>query len=93
MDSMWVNPDIGVVAHVEMTDLFCGEANYTWVERIDVAILDHQSRLATVRRIKAALGVSGRPMRTTDYGDGLEMRDADRVVFVTYERCDQRREA
>jgi hypothetical protein len=43
----------------ELTDTFGGEANYSWVRRVEIEAPADISDLALVRRAKAALGLSG----------------------------------
>lgn len=68
---------------VEYTDTFGGHANYSWVRRATVAA---GSRLAVMRRAKAAVGLSGVRGRTSDFGDMVEFRPygVSAVMFVTW---------
>ena len=68
---------------VEYTDTFGGNANYSWVHRATVA---DGSRLAVMRRAKAAVGLSGVRGRTSDFGDMIEFRPygVAAVMFVTW---------
>lgn len=74
--------------HYELTDTFNGEANYSWVKRgkIECKPGENYSDLAAVRRVKAALDVSGVRSKTTDYGDWLEIRFPGQniVCFVNF---------
>lgn len=74
-----------MIAYVEMTDTFGGEANYSWVKRATVSA--EGSDLAIVRRAKKAIGLSGVKCRRSDFGDGIELRPACGdcwVVFITF---------
>ena len=44
-----------MVAHIEYTDLFCGEPNYCWVKRFDFDCTD-MADLQIIRRAKRSLG-------------------------------------
>jgi hypothetical protein len=43
----------------ELTDIFGGEANYSWVRRAEFSLPDNASDLAVVLRAKAELGLPG----------------------------------
>jgi len=66
----------------EMTDTFCGEANYCWVKRGEIAADSSVSRRAIVRRIKAWAGLSGARCRVYDHGDQFEIRPYGRHVVI-----------
>ena len=67
---------------IEVTDLFGGEANYSWVERSKLRVPDGISDLALVRRIKSAAGYSGIRGRTWVTGDSVEIRFPARCVVI-----------
>jgi hypothetical protein len=58
----------------ELTDTFGGEANYSWVRRVELEAPESISDLALVRRAKAALGLSGVRCERSNHGDMLELR-------------------
>ena len=75
--------------HVEYTDTFGGEANYSWVNRsvISVPEWDHFKgwdgngriepkgyRQFLMRKAKASMGLTGRRGVVTDFGDTIEFR-------------------
>jgi hypothetical protein len=70
----------------ELTDTFAGEANYSWVRRASVQLPENASRRAIVRAAKSALGITGAPCDTTDFGDmfSLRLRGACIVAFITF---------
>ena len=87
----------------EYTDTFGGEANYCWVKRgtVNVPELTHygydglfgytkadkaQSR-EIVRKVKAALGLTGVPCKREEWGDFIALypRGAATVVFISYD--------
>jgi hypothetical protein len=78
---------MATIAHVEITDTFGGDANYSWVERATFHCEDDVSDLAVMRRAKAAIGWSGLRGRTSNFGDGFEFRPYGMcaVMFVTFE--------
>ena len=75
---------------VEYTDLFIGEANYSWVRRAVVTVpeLTHygfdgsrgyakawkRARTRLMREAKRAMGLTGTRGVTTEYGDTIEFR-------------------
>lgn len=73
--------------HIEMTDTFGGDANYSWVKRASFDAPDTASRTALVRKAKALLGLSGIRTKTDDWGDmiRLDVQGACIVAFITWE--------
>lgn len=70
----------------EITDTFCGEANYGWVKRVSLQVpADSSDRLA-VRRAKKALGVSGLTHKKCGYGEGIELSfpGHNMIAFLSY---------
>ena len=58
----------------EFTDTYGGEANYSWVRRVELEVPDTLSDRAVVRRVKKALGLEGlRATRREHYGDFLTL--------------------
>ena len=76
------------VIQYEVTDTFCGEANYSWVKRgtIDTKEGEEFSDLAAVRRVKKAIGWNGVKCRTETYGDDITLRPigVNQVCFITF---------
>ena len=74
-----------MIAFVEYTDTFGGEANYSWVRRAEFDA-DGLSDRAIMRRAKLEMGLSGVRGRTYRYGDMLEFRPYGmcRAMFVTF---------
>jgi len=72
-------------AHVEYTDTFNGEANYSWTDRFSFPI-GTKSPLGIIRQAKKLLGLSNVPCRTYDHGDMIELRPAKSctVAFITF---------
>ena len=58
----------------EYTDTFSGEANYSWVRRETIAHVPGEKTPRTMRRAKAALGLTGLRGTTIALGDGFEFR-------------------
>lgn len=73
----------------EFTDTFGGEANYSWCRRVSLDLPDGLSDRAVVRRIKAALDLSGaRAARRDDYGDSIVLWGLGHtltVLFINWE--------
>ena len=67
---------------IEVTDLFGGEANYSWVYRYAIRTSGDMSNLALVRRIKSAAGYSGIRGRTWVAGEFVEIRFPARCVVI-----------
>lgn len=67
---------------IEVTDLFGGEANYSWVQRSKLRVPDDISYLALVRRIKSVTGYSGIRGHTYFSGDFVEIRFPERCVVI-----------
>jgi len=72
---------------VEVTDTFGGEANYGWVRRHELEVMDALSKHSLVRRVKKAIGWTGMRCLTVDYGDTVELRPYGQcqVAFITFE--------
>lgn len=72
--------------NIEVTDTFGGEANYSWVQRYTLDLLDTISNYALVRRAKREIGWSGKRCLTVNYGDMIEVRPYGEcmVAFVTW---------
>lgn len=75
--------------NVELTDLFCGEANYSWVKRATVTMpeLTHYGydgsnyakpnktyKRELMKAAKAAVGLTGVRGRVENYGDSITFR-------------------
>ena len=72
-----------MMAHVEYTDLFCGEANYAWVRRFDFDCAG-MTDLQIIRHTKKHLGISGnRAVRSINQCDLARYFDST-VLFITF---------
>ena len=72
-----------MMAHVEYTDLFCGEANYAWVKRFDFDCTG-MTDLQIIRRAKSELGISGkRAVHSINQCDLARYFDST-VLFVSF---------
>ena len=71
--------------NLELTDTFCGEANYSWVKRDTLDMPDNASRRMIVRRAKAWAGMTGQRCEVYDSGDMIDVRPRGHcvVLFVT----------
>ena len=72
--------------HCEYTDTFGGEANYSWVRRVNIPHREGEAQASVMRRAKAALGLTGARGVTTSFGDCFEFRPygVACVAFVTF---------
>ncbi len=86
----------------EYTDTFAGDANYSWVERGRVHVpdltaygydgshgytkADRRQARHIMRKVKAALGLSGIRGKRESSGDTIEFRPygSATVLFITY---------
>mgnify|MGYP007089351259 CR=1 FL=1 len=71
----------------EVTDTFCGEANYSWVQRGVIPKGTKEfSDLAAVRAVKKEIGWTGRRCKVSNYGDLIEIRPQGllQVCFITF---------
>ena len=57
-----------VTYQAELTDLFCGEANYSWLTRFEFTLPANATDRAIVRAAKLGLGLSGCRCRRSDLG-------------------------
>jgi hypothetical protein len=87
---MKYNADLTVkpttTVHIEVTDTFGGEANYSWVRRYTLQIPALSSNLSIIRRIKREIGWSGINCQVNNMGDMIELRRGAScmVCFVTF---------
>ena len=74
--------------HYEVTDLFGGETNYSWVKRgvIECKPGENYSDLTAVRRGKKALGWENVRCKKNDLFDMIELRPADSqtICFIEF---------
>lgn len=68
----------------EYTDTFAGEANYNWVKRAEFQLPKDASNRSIVMRAKKELGLTGARCKTSDFGEGFELRPVGycMVAFV-----------
>ena len=72
-----------MIAHVEYTDLFAGEANYSWVRRFDFDCIG-MTDLQIIRRAKKHLGISGkRAIHSINHCDLARYFDST-VMFISF---------
>lgn len=72
---------------IEVTDTYCGEANYSWVNRHEVWVLERMSSRERIRVAKAEAGWTGMRCKTENYGDSWTLYPSKllQVMFVTVE--------
>ena len=72
-----------MIARVEYTDLFGGDANYSWVRRFEFDCTD-KTDLQIIRRAKSELGISGkRAVYSINQCDLARYFDST-VLFVSF---------
>lgn len=75
--------------YAELTDTFGGEANYSWVNRVELDVPDSLTDVGIVRRVKAAFNMTGAKFSKRDnMGDGITLWYPDGncvVLFITFE--------
>lgn len=69
--------------HVEYTDTFGGEANYSWVRRVRFNAPADAPRSTIVRRAKAALGLTERHT-TEEWGDTIVLKFPGTIAFIDW---------
>lgn len=72
-----------MIASVEYTDLFAGEANYCWVRRFDFDAAG-MSDLQIVRRAKSELGISGKRSKHGWDGEDMARYFDSTVMFISF---------
>ena len=73
--------------NIEVTDTYGHEANYSWVKRHTLDMIDTLSNYAVVRRVKQHIGWNGHRCTTVNYGDMIELRPYGvcQVCFITFD--------
>ena len=71
-------------AHIELTDLFGGEANYSWIRGGTIEIAEGTARSSIIRRAKKELNIQACGT-TTDFGNMIEHRMHGTVMFINFE--------
>lgn len=69
----------------EYTDTFGGEANYSWVRRVQFDCEDSPSDLSIVRQAKKELGLTGVRCNREQWGEDIVLRPVGEatIVFIT----------
>lgn len=80
---------MAIIAKVEYTDTFAGEANYSWVRRAEFEC-DDMSDAAIVRKAKDLIGIAGKRSNSRSFngGDMLVRYFPCTVMFITFE-CEE----
>jgi hypothetical protein len=68
----------------ELTDTFAGEANYSWVNRVEFVLPADSTRRQIVSAAKRELSLTGVRCKTSDFSEGYELRPVGSctVAFV-----------
>ena len=74
-----------MIAQIELTDTFCGEANYSWVKRHEFetdGLTDNQ----IIRKARKLIGLDGVRTNKNDCGDMIQwnVSGACLVAFLTF---------
>lgn len=71
----------------EYTDTFSGDANYSWVRRVEFEAPDNATDALLMRRAKKALGLSGVRGRRETWGETIVFRPhgACTILFISPE--------
>ncbi len=77
---------MAIIAKVEYTDTYGGEANYCWVRRVEFEC-DNMSDVAIIRKAKDLLGISGKRANNRGFngGDMLARYFPCTVMFITFD--------
>lgn len=69
----------------ELTDLFAGEANYSWVRRETLELSEDLTDRQIIRRAKAALGLTGCRCKKESIGETIQLKPYGSltVAFIT----------
>lgn len=75
------------IIKIEVTDTFGGEANYRWVNRYELDLIEGESELKMMRRIKKVIGYNGVKCKKTDFGDMIKLKPRDfcTIIFITFQ--------
>jgi hypothetical protein len=71
----------------EFTDTFGGEANYSWVRRVEFSAPADASQRVVVAAGKAALGLTGVRCETIDCGDWYQVRPVGSCTVAFLRSC------
>ena len=74
------------VIKVEITDTFGGEANYSWVDRLEIAY-SNQSMRSILKTVRNHFGITCKLNKKEDYGDMIKYKFANACIcmFITWE--------
>lgn len=77
--------------HIEHTDTFAGEANYSWVIRKSFDSEDQTKASQIIRKAKSLLGISGIRHKKEDFGDTiiLDYPGICARTFITFQFDDE----
>ena len=69
---------------IEITDTFAGEANYSWVNRMELE--GDLSNRQILKRVREKFGITCKLRKTLDHGDMLryDFDGANVCMFVTF---------
>ena len=72
--------------HIEYTDTFCGEANYSWVKRFELTVPEELSDKTIMRIAKELCGLAGTRGQWYECSDSLKFvpANSNTVLFITF---------
>ena len=75
-----------MIIHVELTDTFGGEANYSWCKRESFELADTATRATIMKHAKRCVGLLGARGRVEHFGNVIAFRPFGicQVMFITF---------
>jgi len=72
---------------IEITDTFAGEANYCWVNRMEIDTVKTPSNREILKRVREEFGITCKLRKSYDTGDCIryDFDGAGVCMFVTFE--------
>lgn len=75
-------------AFIEITDIYCGEANYSWVKRFEFDIKENASDMAIIRKAKKVsewcIGAKHEKQSTGDYLT-IKPYGVNQIMFISFD--------
>ena len=70
-----------MTATIELTDLFCGQANYSWCKR-EVFDTEGMTERQIIREARKLIDITGAKTIKSDYGDSIRWDFAGRSIVA-----------
>lgn len=76
-----------MIAKIEVTDTFGGEANYSWVRKYEINLKESYSDFKIVREAKKLAGWTGVKCDREEFSDMIKLKPRNfcQVMFITFE--------